>query len=158
MSPRAAWRLHALGFSEVFDYAFGKADWTAAGLPIEGALAGRLAGDAVSRDVPTCHVDDDLAHVQATARANTWDTCIVINEQRVVLGRLGRTALRGDAQRSIEEVMTEGPSTIRPSLPLRELIGRMVRTNQQSALVTTAEGQLIGLVHRKDAERQLTTG
>ena len=49
----------------------------------------------------------------------------------------GPAALRGDAHGSIEEVVTEGPSTIRPSLPLRELIGRMVRNNLQTALVTT---------------------
>jgi len=32
----------------------------------------------------------------------------------------------------------------------------MVRNNLQTALVTTAEGQLVGLVRRDDAERQLT--
>src|SRR5262249_14391074 len=121
-----------------------------------GALAGRLAGDAVSRDVPTCRLDDDLTGVQAKVKGGEWETCIVINEQRVVLGRLGRAALQGNAKRSIEEAITEGPSTIRPSLPLRELIGRMVRNNLKTALVTTAEGQLIGIVQRHDAERQLT--
>ena len=36
MSPRAAWRLEAAGFSPVYDYAAGKADWLAADLPFEG--------------------------------------------------------------------------------------------------------------------------
>ena len=36
MSPRAAWRLERLGFTEVYDYAAGKVDWMAAGLPTEG--------------------------------------------------------------------------------------------------------------------------
>jgi rhodanese-related sulfurtransferase len=40
MSPRAAWRLEGLGFSEVHHYASGKAGWFAARLPMEGALAG----------------------------------------------------------------------------------------------------------------------
>src|SRR5712691_518454 len=33
MSPRAAWRLERLGFTPVYDYALGKVDWMAAGLP-----------------------------------------------------------------------------------------------------------------------------
>ena len=36
MSPRAAWRLKAAGFGPVYDYAAGKADWLAAGLPFQG--------------------------------------------------------------------------------------------------------------------------
>src|SRR6266511_4403171 len=36
MSPRAAWRLESMGFAEVYDYVAGKADWGAAGLPLEG--------------------------------------------------------------------------------------------------------------------------
>jgi hypothetical protein len=38
MSPRAAWRLERFGF-EVYDYAAGKADWTAPGLPTERGWA-----------------------------------------------------------------------------------------------------------------------
>ncbi len=36
MSPRAACRLEALGFEQVYDYVLGIADWNAAGIPIEG--------------------------------------------------------------------------------------------------------------------------
>src|SRR5258707_15598739 len=42
MSPRAAWRLEAAGFSPVYDYAAGKTDWLAADLPFEGTA--KLAG------------------------------------------------------------------------------------------------------------------
>jgi hypothetical protein len=55
MSPRAAVRLETLGFTQVFDYAAGKADWTSTGLPTEGTLADQpRAGDIAQRDVPTC--------------------------------------------------------------------------------------------------------
>jgi len=33
-SPRAAQRMEALGYDRIYDYAAGKADWAAAGLPI----------------------------------------------------------------------------------------------------------------------------
>jgi hypothetical protein len=46
MSPRAAWRLEALGFTHVYDYAPSKSDWFANGLPREGkAAAIPWAGD-----------------------------------------------------------------------------------------------------------------
>src|SRR5689334_6170303 len=35
LSPRAAARLESLGFADVYDYAAGKADWIAMGLPTE---------------------------------------------------------------------------------------------------------------------------
>ena len=37
MSPRAACRLEAIGFGEVYDYTAGMADWKAAGLDVEGS-------------------------------------------------------------------------------------------------------------------------
>ena len=37
MSPRAACRLEAIGFEEVYDYTAGIADWKAAGLDLEGS-------------------------------------------------------------------------------------------------------------------------
>ena len=50
MSPRAAWRLESLGFSKVYDYVEGKADWAVAGLPREGDKAGfNRAIDVVRR-------------------------------------------------------------------------------------------------------------
>jgi len=42
-SPRAARRLEALGYENVFDYEEGKQDWIAAGLPTESGGA-RMAG------------------------------------------------------------------------------------------------------------------
>lgn len=156
MSPRAAWRLEALGFANVFDYVAGKVDWGAAGLRYEGSLAEHpTAGDAADPEVPTCSLDDDLAAVRTRARASDFETCIVLNSERIVLGRLGRSAIRSDEPTTIEATMTEGPSTVRPSLPLRDLIGRMVRSNQSTALVTTPEGRLVGLVKREEAERIL---
>lgn len=149
MSPRAALRLETLGFEQVYDYAAGKADWGAAGLPREGTVASApSAGDAADPDVPICSLRDDLSSVRARVRASGWDQCIVINEQRIVLGRLGRKALAADDQGSVEEAMSEGPSTVRPNLRLSELEKRLERQNLRTALVTTNEGRLVGVVRR----------
>lgn len=154
MSPRAAWRLEALGFSEVYDYVAGKVEWLAFGLPREGTTTAEpTAGDVAQRDVPTAGLDDRLDDVRERVGAAGWDTCVVVNEQRVVLGRIGRSALRGSGDTSASAVMTEGPSTIRPNTLLSVELERMTARNLTSVVVTTPDGRLFGALRIADAER-----
>ena len=153
MSPRAAWRLEALGFSRVYDYVAGKKDWGSYGLPREGTnVPERAAGDVAHRDVPTCTLADRLADVRKRVRAAGWDTCIVVNDERVVLGRLGRKAVAADDDQSVEESMTPGPTTVRPSIGVEALLERLRDRNLSSYVVTTPDGRLVGLVLRRDLE------
>src|SRR6266540_1033416 len=122
MSPRAAARLESIGFEQVYDYVAGKAGWGSAGLPLEGTNGSETrAGAHVRSDVPTCRLDDRLPVVCGRLEQSGWDTCFVVDDQRVVLGRLGRRAIRGSEDVSVEEAMTPGPSTIRPSARLRDV-------------------------------------
>src|SRR6266852_8559548 len=131
-----------MGFRQVYDYAPSKKSWGSYGLPREGTnVPDRLAGDVAHRDVPICALADRLADVQKRVRAAGWDACIVVNEQRVVLGRLGRKALGSDADTSVEEAMTPGPSTVRPSIGVEDLLERMRKRNLTSYLVTTPNKQ-----------------
>lgn len=82
-----------------------------------------------------------------------WDTCFVVDERRVVLGRLGRRAIRGREDVLAEQAMTHGPSTIRPSARLREVVERMQRQKLTSLPVTTSDGRLVGLLTLQNAER-----
>ena len=84
-----------------------------------------------------------------------WDTCFVVDVRRVVLGRLGRRAIRGREEITAELAMTLGPSTIRPSARLRDVVERMQRQKLANLPVTTSDGLLIGLLLRDDAERAL---
>jgi len=102
--------------------------------------------------VPTCSLDDRLADVQERVQAAGWDTCIVVNEERVVLGRLGRKALAADDDVSAEEAMTPGPSTVRPSIGADALLERMRDRRLTSFVVTTSDGRLVGLARRTDLE------
>jgi CBS domain-containing protein len=156
MSPRAAWRLEAMGFARVYDYVAGKMDWLAAGLPSEGTLADEpRAGDLARADVPRGRLDDDLDAVCEMIRASGWDTCMVVNEAGVLLGRLGRRAVARKAGNTVEEAMTEGPSTVRPNTSLASLVERMQKHDLRSFPVTTSDGRLVGLVLRDEAEREL---
>src|SRR5919197_5022975 len=156
MSPRAASRLEGLGFAHVYDYVAGKADWGSFGLPLEGRRpSATRVGAHVRTEVPACGPFDRMTEVRERVRAGGWDTCFVTNQQRVVVGRLGRAALARDDDATVEEAMTLGPSTVRPSLELEKAAERMRRQNLTTLPVTRSDGVLVGLLRRDDAERVL---
>jgi len=145
-------------FEQVYEYEDGKRDWGSFGLPREGRLAEQPSGRDVARaDVPTCLLSDDLSEVRRRVRESEWETCIVVNDGGVVLGRLGRKAIGSDDDQSVEEAMTEGPSTVRPSIRLDVLLKRMQSNKLNSWLVTTPDGKLVGLVFRSQAEDRLNS-
>ena len=102
---------------------------------------------------PTCAPADRLQDVRA--RLGDRDTCFVLDEDGVLLGRLGRSALRSDDDVSAEEAMTDGPSTIRPSARLDWAVQRMQRGGLTDSPVTTSDGRYVGLLLLEDAERAL---
>lgn len=151
-SPRAASRLESIGFEHVYDYVAGKADWGSAGLPLEGENGSETrAGAQVRRDVPTCRLDERLEDVCERLDEGGWDTSFVVDEQRVVLGRIGRRAIRTRENVAAEEAMRPGPSTIRPSARLEAMVERIRRQNLTN-LPVTSDGRLVGLLTRRDAE------
>jgi CBS domain-containing protein len=145
-----------MGFEDVHDYEHGKRDWGSAGFPREGRVAASpSAADVARGDTPTCSLTDDLGEVRERVRASGWDTCIVVSGDGIVLGRLGRRALRRTDAATVEEAMTDGPSTVRPSIALDELVERMQRYDLTSFVVTTSDGRLVGVVRREEAEQRL---
>ncbi|HXF57177.1 MAG TPA: CBS domain-containing protein, partial [Actinomycetota bacterium] len=111
------------------------------------------AGTVARPDVPTCRLDEPLGAVRERVRAAGWDVCVVVNEERVVLGLLRAGELEAPAERTVEEVMRPGPSTFRPNVPIGEMAEFMRRHDLPSAPVTTSAGRLVGLLFREDAER-----
>ncbi len=153
MSPRAAWRLETLGFPEVYWYAGGKADWMASGLPVEGTEANVLRiGDHAKRDVPTCRLDERIADVGERVRRANWNTCFVVTEEGVVLGRLYEKELKMTDERAAADVMHSGPSTFRPDVSVHEMLEYMRENDLTTAPVTTSDGRLIGLALLEDLE------
>jgi len=156
MSPRAASRLESLGFERVYDYVAGKADWGSAGLSLEGVEGSETrAGAHVLTDVPSCRPELRLQEVCERLDESGWDTCFVLDERGVVLGRIGRRAIRGREDITAEEAMTPGPSTIRPSARLEAMVERMQRQKLGNLPVTTSDGRLVGLLTRRNAEDAL---
>jgi CBS domain-containing protein len=154
MSPRAASRLATLGFTRVYDHAAGKADWGSFNLPLDGQAGTETrAGAHVRSDVPTCRLTEPLRHVCQRIEKAGWDTCFVVDEAGIVNGRLGRSALRGEQEQTVEDAMTPGPSTVRPSARLEAMVERMHEQRLSNLPVTTSDGRLVGVLIRKDAEQ-----
>ena len=154
MSPRAATRLDQLGF-EVFDYALSKVDWMAHGLPMEGTAADQPTALSFAReDVATCTLDDRAAEIKQLIDSSPYGFALVLAD-RVVLGRVRRSHL-DDApdDASAGTLMEPGPSTTRPHTDPDELAKQLQRSGANTAILTTPEGVLLGVVQRADLPSQ----
>jgi predicted transcriptional regulator len=135
----------------------GKADWLAHGLPREGERARvPYAGDLIDTEPPTCALHDAVGQVSAALDGSRYGFCLVVNDHRIVLGRVRRSAIDDtDPTATAESVMEPGPSTVRFNTPARELAKRLAERDLKTAIVTTPEGCLGGVFHRTDVEEQL---
>jgi len=156
MSPRAAWRLESLGFTKVYDYVPGEADWFAFGLPMEGAKAGLpRVGKFTHQDVPRCSLSETIGEVRDRVQAAGWNICVVVHAEQVVLGLLREQELElaADPDTIAEQVMRPGPATYRPDALVVDVAERMEKRGVKGVLVTRSDGTLVGWLRREDAAR-----
>jgi CBS domain-containing protein len=147
MSARAASRLETLGFRRVYRYQPGKADWFAAGLPREGREAGTTrVADVAERDVPTCGISERVGAVRDRMRERGWDVCVVVDDERVVLGLVEGAVADASPATPVELVMRSNPVTFRPNIGAGQLPEYLTAQPTSVAIVTTSDGVLVGLV------------
>lgn len=158
MSPRAACRLEALGFEQVYDYTAGIADWRGAGLDVEGTEdTGLRISDATRPDIPTSQPHESLGIARRRAGQAGWDEALVVDCDGIVVGRLRGSAWDADPDREVDTVMEPGPTTVRPDGSLHGLVERMDAHGTRLVVVSDPQGHLIGVVLADDA-RRLATG
>jgi len=88
--------------------------------------------------------------VRARTAAARWDACVVVNDERVVLGLLRAAELRKGDEERVEQVMRPGPSTFRPYVSIED-IGKFMATHDlPNCPITTSDGRLVGLLRRED--------
>ena len=120
-------------------------------MPTEGTNTQRpRLVDVVRLDVPTCSLGERLGDVRDRAIAAGWDACVVVSQDRVVLGLLRAKELQANPQLLVERVMRPGPSTYRPFVSVEEMRRTMTERNLESSPVTTSDGKLVGLVRKQD--------
>ncbi|MGH7743624.1 MAG: hypothetical protein ACREQ5_02215 [Candidatus Dormibacteria bacterium] len=121
MSPRAACRLDALGFTQVHDYLGGKLDWLAHNLPIHGTAADSpTIGRHLCHDVVTAALDEPVADIRARVATSPYDFALVLTADTTLLGRLRPSVLdSADPDRPAGQVMKPGPRLCDPTSPPR---------------------------------------
>ena len=150
MSPRAAWRLEALGYGEIYDYVAGKSDWMAAGLPTEGSASSRpRLTDVMDRSPATCAPSEPVAEILARIGPPSDQECVVVNEAGVVQGRLRLDRVDPADIRPAAEVMEPGPTTVRADDDPVETVERMRERGVTSLIVSTPDGVLLGVVRAR---------
>jgi hypothetical protein len=154
MSPRAACRLDTLGFQHVHDYVPGKADWLAHNLPVERKHQLVTAGQLARTDAATCSLTDHAGAISRRIADSPYGFALVISDTGVLLGRLRASALNVPPDTPAEQIMENGPSTVRPDAPARELAQRLRARDLKTAILTTPEGKHIGIAHRADLENR----
>jgi CBS domain-containing protein len=137
----------------VYDYHAGKVDWIAHGGPVEGEQADEpKLGDLVHDDVVTCGLDDQVGAVGARIEESAYPFGLVVSEGGVLLGRLRSSMLDCDPRLRAEEVMEAGPKTFRPHKSAAGVARELAERDLRWAIVTTPEGELIGVAARRELE------
>src|SRR5205814_7486226 len=107
------------------------------------------AADVAGWDVPTCGPDDAVGEVWRRVRAEGWEVCVVVDEDRVVLGVL-RDGGRGiDPAAPAAQAMDPSPVTFRPNVAAGETPDYLRKSQSSDAVVTTSDGVLIGVLRPK---------
>jgi Mg/Co/Ni transporter MgtE len=83
---------------------------------------------------------------------SAYGFALVMSGGGVLLGRLRASSLDAPPETPAEQLMEGGPSTVRPDLPADELARRLRERDLKTAILTTPEGHLIGVVLRADLE------
>lgn len=77
---------------------------------------------------------------------------LVVGGRQVVLGKLLRRHGESDQDAQVDQVMTEGPTTVRANEDPAGLLERMRTADTDSVIVTTKEGRLIGVAVADDLD------
>ena len=100
----------------------------------------------------TCGPDDAVGGIRESVAASPYPFALVQGERGVLLGRLRASMLDCDPELPASEVMEPGPSTVRPHKTAAAVAADLGAKELRWAIVTTPEGQLIGVAARTELE------
>jgi CBS domain-containing protein len=104
-------------------------------------------------DVVRSGPDDRVADVLASIERSPYGFALVTSADGIVLGRVRASALDGDSEQVVGEVMELDPSTVRAHRAAGRLADELAEKNLRFAIVTTPEGRLLGVARREDLEQ-----
>ena len=106
-------------------------------------------GPLARHDVVTCDLDATIGSVREQVDDSPYGFALVVAGGGTLLGRLRKNMLQGDPRARAGDVMEAGPSTVRPDTGVEKLRERLEQRDLRTAIVTTPEGRLIGVVLRQ---------
>jgi Mg/Co/Ni transporter MgtE len=111
------------------------------------------------RESVTCRLNETASGLRQKLEAAGEEVAIVVDPHHVVLGRVRLNSLKDAATPNsnplIEELMDADPATIRPDVTIADVVESFQKRRGRTFLVTTLDGELMGVLHREDAERRL---
>jgi hypothetical protein len=102
--------------------------------------------------VVTCSLQDQVGPVAERVADSPYPFALVLGPRNVLLGRLRASMLDCDPQLLAEEIMEPGPKTFRPHRTAAGVAAELAQRDLRWAIVTTPEGELIGVAARKELE------
>jgi CBS domain-containing protein len=121
-----------------------------AGEELDGEMGGgRTLVASLARAVPTVTLDATVA--DAASAAGDAPFVLVVNDLGIVLGKILDRSLEAATDDPVEQVMIEGPTTVRAGESLPALAERMEKAGTASVIVTSNQGELIGVLFTDDA-------
>ncbi len=112
------------------------------------------AMDLLRTDVATCHLDEPADEVRGRIRDPDVDFAVVTDDAGHVLGKvLARVLDDATDDTSVEAILVEGPTSTRADVDPGEMLHRMEHARTSTVLVTTGQGELLGVLVRDDLER-----
>jgi CBS-domain-containing membrane protein len=88
--------------------------------------------------------------IREQVEGSPYSFALVTTEGAVLLGRLRGSVMQDTPdEATAEAAMEAGPTTVRADTPARELLERLAERDSRTAIVTTPEGKLIGVVLRE---------
>jgi CBS domain-containing protein len=91
--------------------------------------------------------------VRPRVEHSPYGFALVTSERGTIFGRLRRSVMEdADDGASAESLMEPGPSTVRPDLTVAEVAEKLAKQDLRTAIVSTPDGRLIGVVSRADLQ------
>jgi len=121
-------------------------DWLAYGLAAEPPEAGvETVMKFLDGNPPTARAQETVGAL--SLRVHLSDTVLlpVVNERGIVLGLIDRSLDGVESTTPIADLMDPAPTTVRPSVSVESAIKRLKRSNRQAIVVTSSDGQLLGM-------------
>ena len=111
-----------------------------------------IVGHFARDDVVTCGLEDEVGPVGARIQKSAYPFGLVLSPGGVLLGRLRSSMLDCDPRLRAEQVMEPGPKTFRPHRTAAGVAGELAERGFRWAIVTTPEGELIGVASRTELD------